>query len=655
MNSFKSLLAIFCAIVLLIGCEEKDPLSLNNVESFVFEALNTTGNINQEENSIEIYVPNGTDLSDLTPTIQVSEGAIVEPASGQSNNFKNPAAYSVTAENGSLNIYTVYVKLINNNIQTFSLLDQLGTMGADNTITFNFPFGTEITNLTPTITFDENATIEPAADSPQDFTAPVTYTLTAENGDKNTYTVKVNVAAGSDANELLSFHIKELFADGVIESNQISLQLPYGTDQSQYLDLQHLTVEAEVSEHASIDATLNSFDLSTKEITVTSQSGLTNTYSLNVEIEEENPEAIRGVWLTNVASNAMASPENIEEAVNRIDELGFNTIFAVTYNKFQTLHPSQVLKDLYTAGEQADRSTQFYYETADNGFDPLQILIEKAHAKGIKVVAWFEYGFAYKYGGVNTDTDWFYNFKPDWFAKDRNGDIANKNNFYWLNGFHPEVQQFMIDLIVEVVQKYDVDGIQGDDRLPALPNTSGHSAYTLQRYADEHNGATPPASDTEQSWLKWRADILTQFGVDLYNAVKSADPNCLVTFSPSAYNFSYYNYLQDWPEWINKGIVDIVSPQLYRYEDAGFEAYSYLLNSHITTASGLAKKQFAPGVLIAAGGYIPTDEYLARLIKYNRSQGIMGEVHFFYEALYPKRNVFHALYPVKPQFPQLNQ
>ena len=55
-----------------------------------------------------------------------------------------------------------------------------------------------------------------------------------------------------------------------------------------------------------------------------------------------------------------------------------------------------------------------------------------------------------------------------------------KNKFQWMNAFHPEVQDFMLDLISEILFSYPtIDGIQGDDRLPALPSTAGYDEYTI--------------------------------------------------------------------------------------------------------------------------------------------------------------------------------
>ena len=65
---------------------------------------------------------------------------------------------------------------------------------------------------------------------------------------------------------------------------------------------------------------------------------------------------------------------------------------------------------------------------------------------------------------------------------------------------------------LDVVKNYDVDGIQGDDRLPAMPAEGGYDDYTLQLYATENNGKAPPVDPKEPSWLQWKADRLSAFG-----------------------------------------------------------------------------------------------------------------------------------------------
>ena len=172
----------------------------------------------------------------------------------------------------------------------------------------------------------------------------------------------------------------------------------------------------------------------------------------------KNQITFSGTWVTNVASTALDSRENIKQTVATCKASGIKNIFVVVWNQGRTLYPSDVMQS--TFGTDARIMTRFA------GRDPLLEMIEEAHKEGIKVHAWFEYGFAAsnnQNGGLIIQT------KPNWAAKDINGNLLKKNGFEWMNAFLPEVQNFMISLVMEVVNKYNVDGVQGDDRMPALP------------------------------------------------------------------------------------------------------------------------------------------------------------------------------------------
>lgn len=349
--------------------------------------------------------------------------------------------------------------------------------------------------------------------------------------------------------------------------------------------------------------------------------------------------AVRGVWLTNVDSDVLKSRENIKEAIALCSELGINTIFTVVWNKGFTLYPSKVMKSEF--GVEID--------TALTGRDPLKELIEEAHKKKIKVFAWFEFGFAssFKIGGGHLLAA-----KPDWASNDLSGDLTTKNGFEWMNAFNPEVQDFMLALISEVVKNYDVDGIQGDDRLPALPSTGGYDTYTVELYKKEHNGNAPPQDYKNKAWIQWRADKLTDFCGRIHKTVKTIDPNCIVSMSPSVYPWSKDEYLQDWPEWVKRGFVELICPQLYRYT---IEEYSKILKESFTKylPEGY-KKIFYPGVLIKVGGYYPEPEFLSQMIEANRELGIEGEVFFFYEGIKKYKDLMkNSIYREKADFPNL--
>lgn len=352
----------------------------------------------------------------------------------------------------------------------------------------------------------------------------------------------------------------------------------------------------------------------------------------------EELKAVRGVWLTNVDSQVLNSKENIDYAVELLDDLGFNSIFVVVWNKAMTTYPSSIMKNL----------TGFEIDTNFIGRDPLKELIDAAHKKNIKVFAWFEFGFSSSYkenGGIILSK------KPEWAAKDLKGNLVTKNGFEWMNGFDPEVQNFLLSLIMEVVRNYDIDGIQGDDRLPALPSEAGYDDYTINLYRSHHNNQAPPKDYKDDYWVQWRANLLTDFMQRIYDSVKTFNPDLIVSMAPSIYPWSKEEYLQDWPEWMRRGLVELIIPQVYRYN---IEDYNSALNEIIEKQ--ISKNdfhKFYPGVLLKVGSYQPDEKFLRQMIELNRKKGINGEVFFFYEGIKKYPELFREFYKDRAMFPEI--
>jgi len=372
------------------------------------------------------------------------------------------------------------------------------------------------------------------------------------------------------------------------------------------------------------------------------------------ELPEQYIEELRGVWITNVDSDVLFSRESIVEAMDYLADRGFNVVFPVVWNKGYTLHPSEVAFEAF--GKRQDP----YFAT--RGRDPLQELITEAHRRGMEVIPWFEYGFASVYGDASGGH--IIQANPHWAARDAQGRIAtmasisrSASPFYWMNAIHPEVQQFMIDLMMEVAQNYDIDGIQGDDRLPAMSVNAGYSDYTKQLYASEHDGAAPPSQYNSSAFIQWKADKLTNFAGKLFRTLKRQDSTLIMSFSPSIYSFSLTNYLQDWPNWIDSGYVDIVHPQAYRYDVASYkQIIRSMFGQQPYSSQGYlyrsARDIVYPGVLIKAGGAFNDDDYILEAVDFNRQYDLKGEVYFFFEGLDEKNNdLADSLFKYKYQLP----
>ncbi|MBD2234361.1 glycoside hydrolase family 10 protein [Phormidium tenue] len=139
----------------------------------------------------------------------------------------------------------------------------------------------------------------------------------------------------------------------------------------------------------------------------------------------------------------------------------------------------------------------------------------------------------------------------------------------WMNPFHPQVQKFQLELINELVSNYEVDGFQFDDHL-GLPVDFGYDPFTINLYRAEHGGRTPPNDPQDAEWMAWRASKISDFLAEVHKLVKARRPNAVVSISPNPYPFAFTNYLQDWPTWVNRGIVDELVVQVYRSDNNRF-------------------------------------------------------------------------------------
>jgi hypothetical protein len=110
-NVAKIGVACLAVTAIFSGCEEEEPQSGDRqIIAFSFDVPPADGKIDEEAKTISVSVPNGTVVTALVPEITVSDNATVSPRSGVAQNFTNPVIYTVKAEDGSTEEYTVTVK-----------------------------------------------------------------------------------------------------------------------------------------------------------------------------------------------------------------------------------------------------------------------------------------------------------------------------------------------------------------------------------------------------------------------------------------------------------------------------------------------------------------------------------------------------------------
>ena len=135
---------------------------------------------------------------------------------------------------------------------------------------------------------------------------------------------------------------------------------------------------------------------------------------------------------------------------------------------------------------------------------------------------------------------------------------------------------------------------------------------------------------------------MSDFMKRIHDTLKALKPSIIISMSPSIYPWAKEEYLQDWPRWVREGWVDMVCPQVYRYN---IERYRGELDAMLGDQIPKDKQNIiAPGVLLRLGDYYPPIEFLELMIAENRKRGIQGEVFFYFEGLKKFPDFFKKLY-----------
>ncbi|MBD2682756.1 MULTISPECIES: family 10 glycosylhydrolase [Nostoc] len=344
-------------------------------------------------------------------------------------------------------------------------------------------------------------------------------------------------------------------------------------------------------------------------------------------------QEIRGVWLSGNDFSVFRNRSQVQDAMSQLRKLNFNTVYPVVWNDGYTQYPSAIMQK---------KGIPFFFKGTE-GQDVIADIISQARSQGLLAIPWFEFGFMVPL------TSELASQHPDWLTQKQDGtqtSISAAGEVAWLNPFHPQVQNFIRELVMEVITKYNADGVQFDDHT-SLPVDFGYDKYTISLYTQE-TGNPPPSNPQAQAWIKWRADKITAFMVDLYQSVKAQKPNAIFSVAPNYYDFAYKLQLQDWLNWVRLGIVDELVMQVYRNDLESFIG-------QITRPEILETQQVIPtGIGIMAGlrnRPVSIAQIQSQVVA--AQQRGLGIGFFYYESLWdiapepaPQRqSAFAALFP----------
>lgn len=211
-------------------------------------------------------------------------------------------------------------------------------------------------------------------------------------------------------------------------------------------------------------------------------------------------------------------------------------------------------------------------------FDPLQFVIEEAHRRGILVHAWFNPYRAYHPAAKTVSDNHISKRRPDLVRK--------YGRYLWLDPSEPEVQDYSISVVLDVVKRYDVDGVHFDDYF--YPYAEKDAAGNKIEFPDDKNWQEylQTAARTSSNRIKriplkrddWRRTKVNNFIERVGREIKKIKPEILYGVSPfGVAEENYKNLYADAEKWLREGTVDYFVPQLYWTIDRPTREFPLLL------------------------------------------------------------------------------
>ncbi|HPI36883.1 MAG TPA: family 10 glycosylhydrolase [Ignavibacteriaceae bacterium] len=294
------------------------------------------------------------------------------------------------------------------------------------------------------------------------------------------------------------------------------------------------------------------------------------------------PREMRGVWVATVANIDWPSQPGLsvevqkQEAlaiIQRVAELNMNAVVLQVRPQCDAIYQSDLEPwSYYLTGEQGKAPEPFY--------DPLEFWINECHSRGIELHAWLN-PYRANHSAMRSE------ISPKSIVKQR-PDLVKKlgdAGYYWMNPALKESQDHTMTVILDIINRYDVDAIHFDDY--------------FYPYRDYNNGNDFPDDDTYAGYVKsggklsqndWRRDAINQFVKRVYEEMKKEKPHVKFGISPYGIykvgvppeiqvTFDQYDGLYaDAKLWLNEGWFDYYVPQLYWNISRIELSYPVLLN-----------------------------------------------------------------------------
>ncbi|HEX3626785.1 MAG TPA: family 10 glycosylhydrolase [Verrucomicrobiae bacterium] len=341
------------------------------------------------------------------------------------------------------------------------------------------------------------------------------------------------------------------------------------------------------------------------------------------------PREFRGAWIATVGNKDWPSAPGLSvaqekaELISLLDaaaRLKLNAVVFQVRPDCDALYASSIEPwSEYLTGVQGRAPQPFY--------DPLAFAVEEAHRRGLELHAWFN-PFRAR-GSVLSPP------APNFVGRTHPAWVRKYGDSLWLDPGDPAVRDYVNRVIMDVVRRYDVDGVQFDDYFYPYPvDSAGRTQIPFPDDAIWRAFGKGSGLSREN----WRRQNINEFIEGIYKNIKSAKP--WVKFGVSPFGIwqpgyppqvrgfnSYAELYADSRLWLANGWVDYFSPQLYWPINAPAQGFQVLLGWW--EAQNVKNRNLWPGLAAyVAGTKFPVTE-IARQIQATRLQrGASGEIFF---------------------------
>jgi uncharacterized lipoprotein YddW (UPF0748 family) len=350
----------------------------------------------------------------------------------------------------------------------------------------------------------------------------------------------------------------------------------------------------------------------------------------------EPPREFRGAWITEVASNqdwpskpglpAAQQKAELVALLDRAVQLKLNAVILQVRPACDAIYASPIEPwSAYLTGKMGQPPQPFY--------DPLAFAVAEAHKRGLELHAWFN-----PFRALMSEEK--YPASLNHISKTHPEFIRRYGGQVWLDPGEPAVREHVLRVILDVVNRYDVDGVQFDDYFYPYPEKD--AAGRVLNFPDDASWQKygPRSGLTRDDWR--RANI-NSFVYQVSQSIKAA--KSWVKFGISPFGIwrpgfpkqvkgldAYASLYADSRLWFASGWLDYLAPQLYWPVDAPQQSFPALLNWW--SAQNVKGRNLWPGLNAAdAGGKWNSDE-IARQIEITRAlPGAGGEIFYHLRSL----------------------